>query len=47
MVVDGFGIKYESQEDSTHLPNALKMIYKISEDWDEILYCGLNLERDY
>ena len=44
LVVDDFGIKYESQEDITHLLDALKTIYKISEDWDGKLYCGLNLE---
>ena len=34
LVVDEFGIKYERQEDITHLLNALKTIYKIYEDWD-------------
>ena len=38
LVVDDFGIKYERQEDTTHLLNALKKIYKISEDWDGKLY---------
>ena len=32
LVVDDFGIKYERQEDITHLLDALKTIYKISED---------------
>ena len=41
MVVDGFGIKYERQEDITHLLYSLKTIYKISNDWDGKLYCGL------
>ena len=41
--VDDFGIKYERQEEITHLLNALKRIYKISEDWDGKLYCGINL----
>ena len=27
--------------------DALKKIYKIFEDWDGKLYCGLNLEWDY
>ena len=36
--------KYERQEDITHLLDSLKTIYKISEDWDGKLYCGLNLE---
>ena len=47
LVVDDFGIKYERQEEITHLFNALKTIYEISEDWDGKLYCGLNLEWDY
>ena len=46
LIVDDFGIKYERQEDVTHLLNALKKIYKISEDWDGTLYCGRNLEWD-
>ena len=32
LVVDDFGIKYERQEDITHLLGVLKTIYKISED---------------
>ena len=47
MVVDDFGIKYERQEDITHLLNALKTFYNISWDWDGKLHCGLNLEWDY
>ena len=47
LVVDDFGIKYERQEDITHILDALKTIYKISEEWDGKLYCGLNLEWDY
>ena len=43
LVVDYFGIKYELQDDITHILNALKTIYKISEDWYGKLYCGLNL----
>ena len=43
MVVDDFGIKYERQEDITHLLDALKAVYKIYEDRDGKLYCGLNL----
>ena len=47
LAVDDFGIKYERQEDITHLLDALKTVYKISEDWYGKLYCGLNLEWDY
>ena len=43
LVVDDIGIKYEHQEDITHLLDALKTIYKISEDWDGNLYYGLDL----
>ena len=32
LVVDDFSIKYEHQEDIIHLHDALKTIYKISED---------------
>ena len=32
LVVNDFGIKYERQEDITHLLDALETIYKISED---------------
>ena len=45
--MDDFGIKYERQEEIPHLLNALKTIYKISEDWDGKLYCWLNLKWDY
>ena len=47
LVVDDFGIKYDRQEDITHLLDLLKTIYKISEDWDRKLYCGLNLKWGY
>ena len=47
LLVDEFGIKYDRQEDITHLLDAHKTIYKISDDWDGKLYCGLNLEWDY
>ena len=45
--MDDFGIKYERQDDITHLLESLKTIYKIYEDWDGKLYCGLNLEWYY
>ena len=47
LVVDDFGIEYERQEDIKNLLDAIKTIYKISEDWDGKLYCVLNLEWDY
>ena len=45
--MDDFGIKYECQEDITHLLDALKTIYKKYEDWDGNLYCDINLEWGY
>ena len=39
MVVNEFEIKYERQEEITHLLDTLKTIYKI--------FWGLNLEWDY
>ena len=47
LVVDDIGIKYEDQEDITHLLGALKTIHKISEYWYGKLYCGISLEWDY
>ena len=46
LVVDNFGVKYELQEGITHLPDALKTIQNIYEDWDENLYYGINLKWD-
>ena len=47
LVVDDFGIKYELQEDITHLLDALKTIFEISENWYGDLYCGIYLECYY
>ena len=47
LVVDDFGVKYESQYYITHILDSLKSIYKISEDCDVKVYCGLNLEWEY
>ena len=47
LVVDDFGVKYELQEDIKHLLDALKTIYKISEDWYGKLYFGINLKWYY
>ena len=43
MVVDDFGVKYERQADIIHLLDALKTIYKISEDWGGNIYRVINL----
>ena len=42
LVADDFGIKYERQEEITHLLCSLKTIYKIYEYWYVKLYCGIN-----
>ena len=47
LVVDDFGIKYESMADANHLLNALKDLYSITVDWTGKLYCGLTLAWDY
>ena len=47
LVLDDFGVKYELQEDSTHLLDTLTTIYKISEEWDGNLFCGINWKWDY
>ena len=46
-MVDDFGIKYERQADITHILDALKTLYKISENLESKLYCGLSLECKY
>ena len=47
MVLDDFGVKYERQENITHILDELKTIYKIYEEWDGKLYCGINFKWDY
>ncbi len=47
LVVDDFGIKYTSKADVDHLIAALQAKYKITQDWDGVLYCGLRLKWDY
>ena len=44
LVVDNFGIKYESRQYATHLINALKDLYEITVDWTGKLYCGLTMD---
>ena len=47
LTVDGFFIKYTDTQDTTHLLNALKQQYTISEDWEATLYCGVTLDWNY
>ncbi len=47
LVVDNFGVKYTRQEDIDHLIECIKKKYKLTEDWDGDLYCGIHLKWDY
>jgi len=47
LVVDDFGVKYETQDDVDQLITSLKSIYKLTEDWTGNLYCGITLKWDY
>jgi hypothetical protein len=41
LVVDNFGIKYVGRKHIEHLLRAIKTHYKVSEDWEGKLYCGI------
>jgi hypothetical protein len=47
LVVDDFGVKYVGKEHADHLIRTLKQHYKLSEDWEGTLYCGITLQWDY
>jgi hypothetical protein len=47
LVVDDFGVKYVGKEHADHLIKTLRQHYKLSEDWEGTLYCGITLEWDY
>jgi hypothetical protein len=47
LVVDDFGVKYESKDDMDHLIASIKSLYKLTEDWMGNLYCGISLNWDY
>ena len=47
LVVDDFCVKYTGKEHADHLIATLKKWYKISEDWDGGLYCGITLKWNY
>ena len=47
IVVDDFGIKYEGKEHADHLLVALTDHYKIENDWEGKLYCGIELGWNY
>ena len=47
-MVDNFGVKYVGKEHADHLINCLKEeTYKLMEDWNGDLYCGILLRWDY
>ena len=47
LVVDDFGVKYVNKKNADHFVAALKVKYKIPEDWTGSLYCGIDLRWDY
>ena len=47
LCVDDFGIKYFSEQDATHLIEALKDAYEITIDKKGENFCGLSLEWNY
>ena len=47
LVVNDFGVKYLGKQHVTHLINALKENYEISQDWAGSKYYGLQLDWDY
>jgi hypothetical protein len=47
LVVDDFGIKYVGRQHIDHLLRAIKTHYKVSEDWEGKLYCGITLDWNY
>jgi hypothetical protein len=47
LVVDDFGIMYQSVEDAEHLLTCLRALYKITTDWAATKYVGITLNFDY
>ena len=47
LVVDDFGIKYMGKEHADHLLSALTDHYKIENNWEGKLYCGIELRWNY
>ena len=46
LVVEDFLIKYENVAHATHLLDALRASYPITNDWKASLYCGVTLKWD-
>ena len=47
LVVDDFGIKYCSKDDTLHLLTCLRALYEITTDWTGSLYIGFTLQWNY
>ncbi len=47
LVVDNFGVKYETKVDIDHLIGAIKSTYTLTKDWTGNLYCSISLDWDY
>jgi hypothetical protein len=47
LVVDDFGVKYESKDDVDRLIASIKSTYKVTKDWTGNLYCGISLDWNY
>ena len=47
LCVGGFVVKYVSKENADPLMAALSKSYKISREWEEKCYLGLDLDWDY
>jgi hypothetical protein len=47
LTVDDFGVKYVGRQHAEHLMWALKHHYKMEEDWEGKLYCGIKLDWNY
>ena len=47
LVVDDFGVLYESKADAQHLESSLKEHYPITTDWSGDKYIGVDLEWNY
>jgi len=43
--VDDFGVKYNSEQEASHLINALKEKYAIDVDYSGSLYVGVKLKE--
>ena len=47
LVVEKFDIKYVGKEHADHIRAALTDHYKIEDDWEGKLYCGIKLRWNY